>query len=281
MWGTASVVRNWLLVQHNGPWGRRALRDARLPPNLGDVLRRRERELGIRVILIRRPDRAAPDRISCFAAHTGPDRAWLERTELERLEEAAEIDLGPLGRGRTLGWAPASGPLFAVCTHGRRDPCCAERGRPLARALGTELPGATWESTHVGGDRFAGNMVAFPHGLYFGRLPPDHAAAVARAYAEGRIDLEHYRGRACYPMVVQAAEQILRTSLGLDGVEALRPTTVTRDEDRITSVFAAADGTHRVTLRRAAAAPRSLTCHSGTPEAPPVYVVLRVERDPA
>ena len=33
--GTATHVRTWLLLEHVGPWGDKALRDARLPEGLG------------------------------------------------------------------------------------------------------------------------------------------------------------------------------------------------------------------------------------------------------
>ena len=58
--------------------------------------------------------------------------------------------------------AAVHGPVVVVCTHGRRDVCCAERGRPLAAATALEHPGAVWESTHVGGDRFAGEPDRVP-----------------------------------------------------------------------------------------------------------------------
>ena len=170
--GTASTITNWLLVEHPGPWGERALHGARLPEGLGGTLLQRERDLRIRVLLIRRHGRAAGGAPACFAIHTGPDRPWMERADLDDVRDVATLDLDALGSGRSVGLTPVDTALFAVCTHGRRDPCCAERGRPLASALSQAYPEQTWESTHIGGDRFAGNMIAFPHGFYLGRVEP-------------------------------------------------------------------------------------------------------------
>ena len=189
--GTASTITNWFLVEQPGPWGEKALRHARLPAGLGDVLRRRERDLKIRVLLIRRHGRRTGARRSCFAIHTGPDRPWMERADLEDVRDVAALDLEGLGRGASVGLTPFEGALFAVCTHGRRDPCCAERGRPLASALSEAFPEQTWESTHIGGDRFAGNMIAFPHGFYFGRVDPG-----PRGRGRDRIRRGHDRSRA-------------------------------------------------------------------------------------
>ena len=81
--GTASTITDWLLVEHPSPWGAEPLRQARLPAGLGDVLLQRERELNIRVLLIRRHGRRTGPTRACFAIHTGPDHPWMERAELE------------------------------------------------------------------------------------------------------------------------------------------------------------------------------------------------------
>ena len=57
MAGTASTVRSFLLVEHPGPWGEEALRDARMPPGIGPELRERAAAARTKVLLIRRPAR--------------------------------------------------------------------------------------------------------------------------------------------------------------------------------------------------------------------------------
>ena len=215
--GTASTIRRWLLIEHDGPWGRDGLQDARLPEGLGAALRGLERRTRARVLLIRRPDRAptgaAPDAVRCLAVDTR--EAWAGTTTLDRIEDAAALD--PRDRA---GFAVFAGPVFVVCTHGRRDPCCAERGRPVAHALAAAEPDATWESTHVGGDRFAGNLVAFPHGLYFGRVEPSEAPGIARGYADGRIArLDRYRGRSSTRSMSSRPSARSRDRLGIDRID--------------------------------------------------------------
>ena len=108
--GTASTITNWLLLEHPGPWGERALHHARLPDGLGATLLRRERELRIRVLLIRRHGRAAGGAPACFAIHTGPDRPWMERADLNDVRDVATLDLDALGHGRSVGLAPVDTP---------------------------------------------------------------------------------------------------------------------------------------------------------------------------
>src|SRR5439155_25430625 len=101
--------------------------------------------------------------------------------------ETLDLDLDrassglPTGAGRL-----ETEPLYLVCTHGRHDPCCAERGRPLAAAMSDAGGDRAWECSHIGGDRFAGNLLCFPHGLYFGRAGPQDGPRIAAAYARGK-----------------------------------------------------------------------------------------------
>ena len=280
MVGTASTVRSWLLLEDPGPWGSDALRDARLPERVGLELRRRCRVAGVRPLLIRRPA-ATPSTVHagvrCFAIRSGPEPPWIEGTRLDTVADALDLDLTALGRGVRPGLAPHEAPVYLVCTHGRRDVCCAERGRPLARTLGAAFPDQTWESSHVGGDRFAGNLLAFPHGLYLGRVRPDEGADVARTYAGGRVPLEHLRGRSCYPMAVQAADYALREREGLDGLEDLELERTEEREGRSTATFRTPRGRFAVSVVVEASAPAPLTCHSRVEEPAPVYRVTAVE----
>jgi len=273
--GTASTIRHWLLVEHAGPWGRDGLLDARLPEGLGRDLRALEGRTGARVLLIRKPHRVPEyddGTVLCFAIDARD--AWHGFAAIGAIENSLELD--PRDRS---SFTENSEPLFVVCTHGRRDPCCAERGRPLVERLAASFPDVTWESTHVGGDRFAGNVVAFPHGLYHGRVEPEEGPEIAAGYYEGRIArLDRYRGRSSDPFHVQAAERALRDHLSLDRIDAVTPEGSDRRGNRAEVTFATANGRRRVRLERALGAPMRLTCHASHDHAPPVWRVLEIER---
>jgi hypothetical protein len=268
--GTASTIRHWLLIEHNGPWGRDGLLDARLPDGLGRRLRDLERRTAARVLLIRRVDHGRKPEIACFAVDTA--KPWLGRIGLTAIEEAGALDPRTMSAFRT-----TTDPLIVVCTHGRRDPCCAERGRPLAQTTAAAFPSITWESTHVGGDRFAGNLVAFPHGLYFGHVEPRETSEIVRAYGDGRIAaLHHYRGRSSDPFYVQTADATLRIELDLDRIDDVRMEQAERDGDRARVTFATPLGRREVRLERIFGGPMRLTCHSEHEEAPKIWRTLEV-----
>lgn len=274
--GTASAIRRWLLVTHAGPWGVDGLRDARLPEGVGAALADLGTRTGARVLLIRRTAaNPAGAGVRCFAVDTR--EGWIGHRSLARLEEAATMDPTDPGAFETV-----AGPLVVVCTHGRRDVCCAERGRPVAEALAAVAPEAVWESTHVGGDRFAANIVAFPHGLVFGRIDPAETATLASGLRAGRVaPLDRFRGRTRDPFDVQAADAAVRAASGLDGIDDLVLVERTLAEDRSAVTFATPAGRYRVTLRRTDGSPMRLTCRSAAEETPSVWrpdVPVPVER---
>ena len=273
--GTASTVRSFLLVEHAGSWGSDALRDARLPVGLGEHLAREGRRSGVRVLLVRRPGRRAEGTgVRVFAARAaGPD-SWLEAATLPRVEDVRDLDLTALGAGRSCGLSPHDDPLVAVCTHGRHDACCAERGRPVALALAASRHAdAVWECSHIGGDRFAGNVLVLPRGLYYGRVDPDSAIEVADAVAEARLDLDHLRGRSDLAMPVQAAEIDVRRRLRLTGLDDVRLSHAATDGD-LTTVTLDADGrTVVLRVRRVLGDPQQLTCGARRDSAVPRFVV--------
>ena len=101
-----------------------------------------------------------------------------------------------------------------VCTNGRRDVCCGRAGRELGRALAPELGERLWETTHIGGHRFAPNLVCLPHGLMYGRLDAVSARHVARAYQSGEVELDHLRGRTSLEPEAQARDYFARRATG-------------------------------------------------------------------
>jgi len=84
--------------------------------------------------------------------------------------------------------------------------CCARLGGPLAQALAARHPGPVWETTHVGGHRFAANLVLLPHGLYYGPVTVRLAAAAIDAYQRGSVVVDRSRGRAGQPQAEQETE---------------------------------------------------------------------------
>jgi hypothetical protein len=123
-----------------------------------------------------------------------------------------------------------------------------------------------WECSHVGGDRFAANLLLLPSGELFGSLDEVAALAVVRGFDAGRVDLVHSRGRFGRPQVEQAAVHHLRVALDDDRAHAVLPVRI-RGEAPQWDVELVRDG-HRylVTVVARWSPPAVLTCSSPGPD---------------
>ena len=200
MTGTAPPTRRWLLLEHPGPWRIDAVEGAGIDPAVLSMLLDKAGS-ATRILLVRRPgriDRRGSRRwiLAGLDSETvaGP---WRHDSDLlstaDALSDAASVATGQ------------AEPLILVCTHGVHDVCCALRGRPVASALASRWPEAVWECSHIGGDRFAPNVVLLPDGFYYGNLDPDSAVATVEAHLAGNVLTDRLRGMARFLPPVQAA----------------------------------------------------------------------------
>ena len=288
LYGTASVVGSWLLLEQPTTWPTDAIGQSGLPDQVVRYLKGRSRRTGVRVLLLRRAgtegDAKGPGR-NVFLVHSRGREPWIEHRLLDDVAEVLDVDFSLLAAGghQPAAWAaPWTDPLYLVCTHSRHDPCCGRLGRPLARALGAsaDLGDRVWESSHLGGERFAGNLVCFPHGLYYGRVDPTVGERVVAAYERGEIDLDCFRGRAGDRFEVQAAEYFLRRANGLVGIDDVAVVERWRVDDQVVEVVMdAPDGRYavRVTVGLDPAT-RLLTCTAEQPDHAPAYALEGIER---
>ncbi len=279
-YGTASQVRRWIMVEQPGGWGYDAVLDSRLPTEVAVALKAAGRRNQARVVMIRRHGRSAPERTVCFAAVTTPRVRWIERFEIEDPSRLTEIDWSPLRDLASVGGEPVEHPLYLVCTNGSHDPCCALFGRPVAQVLAGRYPQETWEVSHIGGDRFAGNVVCVPDGVYYGRVTPDNALSIIGGHERGAVDLVHYRGRSFHAFHVQAAEHLVREARGVTGLEEVRIRSVEPLSERTFRVGLDLPGESVVATVACSAAidAQQLTCRSTSAEHPPRYRLADLER---
>lgn len=279
LFATASNVRRWLLVEVSGPWGDDKVRDTALAPHaparwLGGLA-----EAGVRLVAVRRSIRSQPGAavrlayVDCVGRRTWA-RSVDDLADIVAATATVPLEVSP---SADAGWDEVPGPIVLVCTNGRHDACCATFGRPVLRALrGSSWSDAVWESSHIGGDRFAANVVVLPTGLYFGRVDPERAVALLDGVAAGRLDPETFRGRATLGFPAQAAEHFVRRELGLDGIDDVRE--VGRDRARGLFTVSLADGrSAEVVVRRTLeTSPVALTCKGPEDASSPVYRLVEL-----
>ena len=282
MLATASNVRAWLLVEVRGAWGVDAVHESALgdyvPQHWKDELHRR----GIRAVCVRSQQRDGAPGVRLFhvvAHRPGEEPAVLWTRDLDGFDALGDVAAALDGRAEVppAGWTAHDGRLVLVCSNGRHDQCCANLGRPLVRALrDSPWAGELWECSHIGGDRFAANVVVLPDSLYFGRCEPDSIAGLLGALVDGRIDLVHFRGRSRYSLAEQAVEHFVRRETGVDGLDDV---IVGRRGDDGAYAVRLADGRRlRIAVRRAmVSVAEPLTCKGTAPQLVPRFTLASME----
>lgn len=273
MLGTAFPANRVLLVEHPGGWGPAGLAGPRFDRSLAQRLIGGLGRHGIRVLAVRRPGRQqAPDRRSWGFADCRPGRQAMTWGSFREPAELLDLDPAELAE-RTRD----TRPVYLVCTHGTRDMCCAIEGRPIAAALARECPGRVWECSHLGGDRFAANVLVLPTGQLYGRVTDP--AELITATEAGRVLPDRLRGQVGLPAAAQAAVVHAQRELGLPavGVRLIEVHGAPPGEQLVR--LALPDGACTVAVQRVTGAPAILTCRDSVRKVPLSYRPLWLRTD--
>jgi hypothetical protein len=265
--GTAAAgTSRWLVLEQTGPWGPKGVEDSALPPELVAYLHALGKSFpSLRVQLIRRHERDSEATPRVFLASTDEGMGTLHQLPLPALSSLVHAGLEAwLERGLLPERALMhERPIYLVCAHGKRDRCCAQRGMPLYSALRELSPDQVWQTTHLGGHRFAATMVVLPHGICYGRLSEADAVGLHAAHEGGAFhELGKVRGRTCYEGPAQAAEVLLRERLGERRLDVLKLLSVQSSEKthRVRFADLRSAGEHVVELEHVALPPAPASC---------------------
>lgn len=281
-YGTAARADFLVALEQPGPWGRAAAVESHLDPTLGAALDAAIAARAGRLLLVRTPG-AHADPASAAIHHTGGaapvavrrvrvartgPTAWMVTATISdpsvlltmpdpRIADASSV-------ADHLGGTISIDPELLVCTNGRRDVCCAVRGRPVALAAAERRPGQVWEVTHTGGHRYAPTGILLPWGRVLARLDADLVVDTLAAAATGQLPAvllgpTHDRGGMHLSPPAQAAESAARHRHGwiglddvtvtesaqsADGDQPARWTVVHRNGARQEAIVTITDGPH-------------------------------------
>jgi hypothetical protein len=221
--GTASTADAWLLLEYSSAWGARAFQESHLTSAVKAHLKKALQAIPRSRLLFIKQERASRGHLTLFTVRSTETDASISRVMLTSYEQLLSINLAAILRGdQPAGVEPWRRPLFLVCTHGRRDKCCAKFGYALYKSLRADAGDDIWQSSHVGGDRFAANLICFPHGFFYAHVTQDAGRRIINQYSQQTVSLDNYRGRCCYPSPIQAAEFFLRSQSGMSGINDVR-----------------------------------------------------------
>ena len=277
MAGTAPRGLVWVLIEHRGGWPVNGFDGLELEPETKALVFSAAQAARARILLIRRHGRRRHEegpRQWAVLRHDDSGDGRQHWGTWRRDEDLAGI-------ATALGVPGETGhpPVLLVCAHGQHDPCCAVRGRPVGRALSERWPDSVWECSHVGGDRFAANVVVVPDGVYYGGLDAESSVTTVEEHLAGRVHAEHLRGYTDLFPPQQAAVAAALERFGPAGRHDWTVTESARDGDRWRIRLTGRPprpGLVDVELRSHTAPPHQLTCHGPATSTARVYELTAV-----
>jgi hypothetical protein len=239
MAGTADTVDVWLCLEYRPTWKARAQNDNSLSQETSAWLEQtlagfQADGLKCRPQFIRQPETES-ESVRLLLSFGGQTYQFSD----SGYDYLAALDLPGLVRAEkeTPGALAAvaerlTEPQYLVCTNGQRDLCCARFGLPVYAGLKERVGTRAWQVTHLGGHRFAPNLLTLPDACLYGRVSAEDLDTFLTLTEQRTCAFTHLRGRTCYPPVVQAAEALLgRDGLRLLHVEELGDVTRVRFDD--------------------------------------------------
>lgn len=269
MLGTSDVVDVWLLLEYRPVWKARAVADNELSEAarrwLAEGVAALQAEgLKVRPQLIRQPEIDRSD-TRLLVHHDGLLREF--GSGEAGYDDLIRTPIEALVRDSSIG-AAMDAPRYFVCTNGQRDHCCARFGLPAYARLRERVGERAWQTTHLGGHRFAPNVLVLPQGVLYGRVDPEGMETFVTQVEAGELSLVNLRGRSRYPKPVQAAE-------GFAGRSGLDLLNVLEHGERTAVTFAGSSAQLTVEVRMSAE-PHWTTASCGDEEAKAVYPFVRV-----
>ena len=96
--------------------------------------------------------------------------------------------------------------MILICTHGSRDRCCGTLGGKLYAQAAKRHPSIVWQTSHVGGHRFAPTLLSLPQGLMYGRVQEEDIEKLCTQSTEATpFSIDALRGVPAWPKNVQVA----------------------------------------------------------------------------
>ena len=277
IYGSATEAKYWFLLEYGQPWRSKAVTDNDLPLQVQDFLSRQLAAIPHSRLLFIKQQQVKQEKLRFFVVKTAEIAPTIYEFDLNAYEDLLTLNIAAIvAEQETYNHFKRENPLFLVCTNGKRDRCCAKFGRPVYEALQQSQGEAVWQSSHIGGHRYAPTLLFLPHGVNFGLFTPEEAQAAVDACLDGQIhDLARYRGRTYYAPHVQAADFFLRQELDYHTLAGIQLRTVQPVEENSWIVqfdVLATGGIHELRVQRQMTAhERLVSCSSPAEKVVPRY----------
>lgn len=239
--GTAKPGSTYVLFEWPHAWTHDVLDGGTLGEELTEKLKAHLAEYDASLLLIRHPTREGRQIDDHHVYLVFAEEEVTEVMHVDGPEALLELDLSGPGKNAAAGATARNKPLLLVCTHAKRDRCCAVKGRSMINKLVQKYQfghgnDVVWETSHIKGHRFAPTMLLMPWAYSFGRMTFEATDAMLEAALHGEYFVPGNRGRGTLSAPAQAAEVAVAAELARVGEQ------VRYGELEVTDVAVTGDG---------------------------------------
>jgi hypothetical protein len=234
IFATAPNVNFWILIEYKDFWEEKAFNNCDIDIEVKNVIRDLAGQYPKSRIQLIRNELSSKDHIKLYIAITKETERKVYEFKVESHQDILNIDFNRGLSDRNL----KPEPILLVCTHGSHDKCCGEKGLELFNNLSKhEKDFEVWQTTHLGGHRFAANILILPDGIYYGRITKDNYEKIINSHLNNNLEINMLRGRCFYHPEVQAAEYYLRSELKYSYINSLNLISQSTTETGIVNVI--------------------------------------------
>ena len=186
---TLENITRWILLPYTKKWPARIKLDSLdIPSKTKDMIAQALQVPQTRLQLIKRAHLSVPKSIFFFE-----NRQLYQQNESTVSLTKEDMDL-------------CDATMILICTHGSRDRCCGTLGGRLYAKASKRYPSMIWQTSHVGGHRFAPTLLSLPQGMMYGRVQESDIESVCMQSRERvPFSLASLRGVPAWPKKVQVA----------------------------------------------------------------------------
>ena len=220
--GTAKPGSTYVLFEWPHAWTHDVLDGGTLGEEFTEKLTVHLAQYDASLLLIRHPTREGRQIDDHHVYLVFAEDETTEVMHVDGPDALLELDLSGPGKNAAMGAVARTKPLLLVCTHAKRDRCCAVKGRSMINQLVKKYPfgkgnDVVWETSHIKGHRFAPTMLLMPWAYSFGRMTFEATDAMLEAALRGEYFVPGNRGRGTLSAPAQAAEVAVATELARAG----------------------------------------------------------------
>jgi len=232
LFGTSPRVHFWILIEYSLKWEEYVLKSINISQSVKSKISELLQSNDYSRLQWIKKNKKGDNNICFYLVESTESNKIVYKKTLNRYEDILGLNSDNIATHS----CRSETPLILVCTHDSYDACCGKLGNHLYEEICDESIFDVWKTTHLGGHRFAPNILFLPDGIYYGRVNKSNFDILKSGFISNRMTFENLRGRSYYDKYSQAADYYLRLYTGISDINSLAFNSSEKFDERTTCI---------------------------------------------